>query len=68
MSYAYSGPELAEMIATVNDNFAAYFRRFKCAGEVALSAKPNQEWGSTCAGGKASAAVKRTTPFTAPHA
>ena len=39
-----------------------------CAGEVALSAKPNQEWGITCAGGKASAAVKRTTPFTAPHA
>ena len=39
-----------------------------CAGEVALSAKPNQEWGITCAGGKASAAGKRTTPFTAPHA
>ena len=39
-----------------------------CAGEVALSAKPNQEWGITCAGGKASAATKRTTPFTAPHA
>ena len=30
-------PELHRLVSVVNDNFAAYFRRFRCTGEVALS-------------------------------
>ena len=30
-------PELNRLISVVNDNFAEYFRRFKCCGEVSLA-------------------------------
>ena len=30
-------PQLEEMVATVNENFATYFRRFRCVGEVTLA-------------------------------
>ena len=30
-------PELRKLIAIVNDNFAMYFRRFRCCGEVSLA-------------------------------
>ena len=30
-------PELHRLVSVVNDNFAAYFRRFRCTGEVSLS-------------------------------
>ena len=30
-------PQLEQMVATVNDNFATYFRRFRCVGEVTLA-------------------------------
>jgi chromosome segregation ATPase len=30
-------PELERLVRVVNDNFADYFRRFRCSGEVALA-------------------------------